>query len=101
MSNTYDYKITNMQRNAEGIVGIVNFSITASDGTDSFTHNYCTGLPAPEDTPIPYADLTEEIVIGWIKELVGAHSEESADAELDAYKIRKAEVKESGVPWVA
>ena len=94
---TYEYKINNLQRDAGDIVVAVSFEVTASDGTDSFTHNYFTALPAPKDTAIPYADLTQEQVIDWVKELVGTSTEESADAELAAYKERK-EVQ-SGTPW--
>jgi hypothetical protein len=99
MSNSYQYKISDMQRDNSGIVKTVVFSITVSDETDSYTHNYFTGLPAPQDTPIPYENLTESQVITWVKDLVGAQSEESADGELAAYKIRKDEVKTNGLPW--
>jgi len=99
--NTYEYKVLDMQRNGDGIVQTVSFSVTASDGTDSFTHTYSTGLPAPKDTPIDYNNLTETQVINWVKDLVGTSTEESADAELAAYIIRKNEVKQTGMPWAA
>ena len=44
-------------------------------------------------------ELTEEKVIEWIKRDVGAMSEESADAELAAYKQRKREVSSGVLPW--
>jgi hypothetical protein len=47
--------------------------------------------------PVPFANLTETEVIGWVKSLVQTSTEEQADAELAAYKNRK-EVT-SGVPW--
>jgi hypothetical protein len=97
MSNTYEYKITDMQRDANGVVVAVSFTVTASDGTDSFTHNYHTALPAPKDATVPFEQLTEAKVIDWVKELVGKGTEEQADAELAAFKLRK-EVK-SGTPW--
>lgn len=97
MANSYEYKIADMQRDANGIVVSVSFTVTASDGTDSFTHNYQTALPAPSDTPVPFEQLTEAEVIGWVKALVQAITEEQADAELAAYKQRK-EVT-SGTPW--
>lgn len=95
--NTYDYQITDMVRDAAGVVVTVMFTVTASDGTDSFTHTYQTGLPAPKADIIPFADLTPEEVIAWVKELVGKSTEEQADAELAAFKERK--VVTSGVPW--
>ena len=97
MANTYEYKITDMQRDANGIVVAVSFTVTASDGTDSFTHNYHTALTAPADNSIPYDSLDEATVVGWVRSLVQESTEEQADAELAAYKNRK-EVT-SGTPW--
>ena len=100
MSNTYDYKITNMQRDAaSGIVISTEFTVTASNGKDSFTHNYQTALPAPKGKPVPYADLTEANVIAWVKELVGTQTEEQADAELAAFILRKSQATDNGTPW--
>ena len=98
---TYDYKVTNLVRDADGIVVTANFTITASDGVDSFTHNYSFGF-ANKPTPTPFENLTEAKVIEWIKRDAGAENqfEKSADAELEAYKLRKAApVLTAGVPW--
>jgi hypothetical protein len=97
VANTYEYKVTNMERDESGIIIAASFTITASDGVDSFTHNYYTAFKNNPVTPVAFEDLTEEKVIGWIKENVGASSEESADAELAAFKERK--VTKSGLPW--
>ena len=97
MANTYEYKIIDMPRDADGIVVAVAFTVTVSDGTDSFIHNCYTGLPAPKDAIVPFADLTEAGVIAWVKALVQTNTEAQADAELEAYKKRK-EIT-SGVPW--
>lgn len=93
--NSYEYKIINMQRNVNGIVRTVSFSVTASDGVDSFTRTYSTGLPEPIDTPIDYDDLTETQVITWVKDLVGTSTEE----RLAAYIISKNEGRQNGMPW--
>lgn len=100
--NTYDYKVTNLVRDPDGIVVTANFTITASDGVDSFTHNYSFGFANKPVTPTPFNDLTEAKVIEWIKRDAGAENqfEKSADAELEAYKLRKAApVLTAGVPW--
>jgi hypothetical protein len=95
--NTYEYKIINMQRNGNGIVRNVSFSVTASDGVDSVTRTYSTNLPEPIDTPIDYTDLTETQVITWVKDLVGTSTEE----RLAAYIISKNEGRQNGMPWAA
>ena len=97
MQNTYEYKIIDMQRDEEGIVIAVTFTVTASDGVDSFTHNYHTALTAPSNTVIPFNDLKETDVIDWVKTLVQTNTEEQADAELVAYKKRK--IITNGTPW--
>lgn len=102
MSNTYEYKVTNLVRDPDGIVVTASFTITASDGVDSFTHSYNTGFANNPATPTAFEDLTEAKVIEWIKRDAGAENqfEVSADAELAAYKERKAApVLSAGVPW--
>lgn len=100
MSNTYTYKVTNLVRNPEGIVVTAQFTITADDGTDQFTHNYNFGFANKPVTPTPFEELTEAKVIEWIKRDSKGMFEEQADAELEAYKLRKAApVMTSGTPW--
>ena len=99
MSNTYTYEITNLVKDQNGIVVAAQFTITASNGTDSFTANSQTALPAPKGDAIPYADLQPEDVIAWIQKLVGTQSEELADSELAAYIERKAQELSHGTPW--
>ncbi len=98
----YTYKVTNLIRDENGIVVTANFNITAADGTDEFTHSYNFGFANKPLTPTAFADLTEAKVIEWIKRDAGAENqfEQSADAELEAYKLRKAApVLTAGVPW--
>ena len=86
---TYTYEITNLVKDGNDIVVTASFSITAKDGPDSFTHNYTTGF-APGGAVIPFASLTEQDVIGWIIAAGGEGFEAAADAELEAFKQRKA-----------
>jgi len=95
--NTYTYKPYNLVSDENGIVRAVDFTVLVSNGTDSFEINGHTGLPMPADGGTPYDKLTEEQVIGWIKNLVGKQTEEQADAELEAYKKRT--VIKNGTPW--
>jgi molybdopterin converting factor small subunit len=48
------------------------------------------GLEAPEENVIPYADLTPEIVIGWVQEKLGGEEkviaiEEALQAQLERW----------------
>lgn len=100
--NTYAYKVTNLIRDTAGIVVTAQFQITASDGADSFTHSFNFGFANKPTTPTPFESLTEAKVIEWIKRDAGVENqfEASADAELAAYKVRKAApTLTSGTPW--
>lgn len=102
MSNSYAYEVTNLIKDQNDIVVTAHFTITATDGVDSFTHNYSTGFANKPTTPTPFSELTEDKVVGWIKRDAGAENnfEQSADAELAAFKLRKAApVLTSGTPW--
>ena len=106
--NTYNYKVSDLQRDKDGIIIAASFTITASDGTDSNTHNYNTAFAAPKSKTTDFAKVTEAQVVGWIKAMFDTKDddgvrqnslEDQADAELEAFKERKA-VK-SGTPWAA
>ena len=101
---TYTYEITNLVTGADDLVVTASFSITAKDGPDEFTHTYTTGFAPPQGTPIPFADLTESQVIDWIIAAAGGDNqfEAAADAELAAFKQRKAAPLTSQRPvWTA
>jgi hypothetical protein len=52
-------------------------------------------FPAPD---IPYADLTQEMVVGWVQTSLGKDTvEASLQSQIDA-QINP--VQESGMPWV-
>jgi len=99
MTTTYTYEPTNLVKNQNGLVIAVNFTITASKGTDSFTVNSQTALPAPTSDVTPHDQLTKEQVIKWIQKLVGTQSEALADSELAAFIERKATQISNGTPW--
>ena len=53
------------------IVQVVNWKITAKDGTTEASTTGSTSLPAPEIGYVDYNDLTEEQVISWVKGALG------------------------------
>jgi hypothetical protein len=69
MTTTTIWNIAQMERHtADGIVFTVHYTVAAADGTYSSSAYGSIGLEAPEDNIIPYADLTPEIVIGWVQD---------------------------------
>jgi hypothetical protein len=55
------------------------------------------GLEQPEGDVIPYADLTPELVIGWVQDKLDVPAIEAAlQTQLDE---QTAPTKAAGVPW--
>ena len=98
---TYTWAISNMERHtADGIVYTVHYTVNAADGTYTSGAYGSLGLEAPESDPIPFADLTEEIVVGWVKDKFGAEKVAEIEAALQAQLDEQhAPTTASGVPW--
>ena len=114
MAITNTWSVTNMQHtDADGGVFLVYWSmIAASDGDPSYTAYEGGKLRCTYDASsadfIPYADLTEDDVLGWVyASLVeGEETPEEAKLRIEADrdgKVQKqidaAATTASGVPW--
>jgi hypothetical protein len=101
MSTTNTWKIAQLEREtADGFVFTAHYTVSASDGTYSAGAYGSVGLEKPE-TLVPFADLTEEQVVGWVKAAIGgadkvAEVETALQAQLDE---QKTPTKASGTPW--
>lgn len=97
----YTWAVANMERHtADGIVYTVHYTVSANDGTYSSSAYGSLGFEAPESDPIPFADLTPEIVTGWVKDKFGAEKVAEIEAALQAQiDEQRAPSKASGVPW--
>jgi len=112
INNTWS--VTNMQRtDSDGVVFLVYWSMVAqSDGTPSYTASEggklrLEGDPTSPDF-IPYADLTENDVLGWVYNslIEGDETADQAKARVEAdrdSKVQKqidaAATTASGMPW--
>ena len=102
MTTTYTWAIAQLQRTtADGIVFTVHYTVAANDGTYASSAYGSIGLEQPEGDIIPYADLTPEIVIGWVQEKLGgaekvAEIEAALQGQLDE---QAAPTKAAGLPW--
>jgi hypothetical protein len=101
-TTAFTWNVAQMERHAaDGIVFTVHYTVNANDGTYSAGAYGSVGLEAPEDNVIPYAELTPEIVIGWVKDKLGgeekvAEIEAALQAQIDE---QRAPSKAAGVPW--
>lgn len=106
MSTTFTWNIANLERNTtDGIVFTAHYTVSAADDTYSSGAYGSIGLEAPAegDDVIPFANLTSDVVVGWVKEKLGgdekvAEIEAALQAQLDE---QRAPTKASGLPWSA
>jgi hypothetical protein len=113
MATTYTYKIVNLERETvDDYVFTIHYTIIASDGTHEAGSFGSIGLKRP-DTLIPYADLTEEKLIEWLKGELNSGKKTDEDgnevvidrvAELEANLQAQLDEKAApttakGLPW--
>ena len=100
MTTTFTWHVANLEREtADGFVYNAHYTVNAEDGTYSAGAYGSIGLERP-DTLIPFDDLTEGMVVGWVKEKLGAEKvtevEDALQVQLDE---KHAPTKAAGVPW--
>ena len=100
MATNYSWKIANLEREtADGFVYSVHYTVNADNGVYTAGAYGSLGLERP-DNLIPFDQLTEEIVVGWVKEKFGAEKVAEIEAALQAQLDEKhAPTKAAGVPW--
>tara|TARA_R100000008_G_C3561215_1_gene156280 strand:- start:255 stop:566 length:312 start_codon:yes stop_codon:yes gene_type:complete len=100
---TKTWQINTMEREtADGYVKNVIYRVNGVDGDFNYRVTGNVDLPKPS-TLVPYADLTESQVIGWVKAKLDANQagtvasiEASVDAEINKLKTP---TTATGKPW--
>lgn len=97
-TTTTTWGIAQMERHtADGIVFTVHYTVAASDGTYASSAYGSIGLEQPEGDVIPYADLTPELVVGWVQDKLNVEEIEAAlQAQIDQ---QRTPTTAQGVPW--
>jgi hypothetical protein len=100
---TYTWGIAQLERHtADGVVFTAHYTVDANDGTYSAGAYGSIGLEQPDlETMIPYAELTPEVVIGWVQDKLGgeekvAEIEAALQSQIDE---QRAPSKAQGLPW--
>ena len=114
MAISTTWSVSNMTRNeADGGVVTVYWSCVASDGTFSATEGGKLRCEPDADAEgfVPYAELSEDAVLGWVYTSLIEGEEETADeakARIEANRtgkvqgqIDRASAQAEGMPWVA
>jgi hypothetical protein len=97
----YTWNVVQMDRlTSDGFVVTVHYTVNAVDGDYTASTYGTVGYTEQQgEQYIPYAQLTESEVVGWVQESLGKDTvEEGLAAQIEA---QKNPVQESGLPWAA
>jgi hypothetical protein len=85
---------------SDGFVVTVHYNVGATDDTyQASTYGTTSYTQTESEAFLPYEDLTQAVVVGWVQEALGKEVvEASLQSQLDALK---APVQQSGLPWAA
>lgn len=84
---------------SDGFVFTAHYQINADNGTYTASAYGSLGFERP-DTLIPFSELTEEMVVGWVKDALTEEKVDEIEAALSTNIAEQvAPTKASGVPW--
>jgi hypothetical protein len=100
MSTTFTWNIANLEREtSDGYVYTAHYTVNAADDTYSSGAYGSLGLERG-DTLVPFADLTEATVVGWVKEKLTAEKVTEIEAALQTQLDEQRQpTKAGGLPW--
>ena len=94
----YTWQVVQMDRQvADGFVTTVHYNVSAVDEEFTASTYGTVGFTKEEMEYVPFEQLTQEQVIGWVQDSLGqATVEEALATQIEA---QKNPVQESGLPW--
>jgi hypothetical protein len=94
----YEWSVVQMDRQvADGFVTTVHYNVSAVDGEFTASTYGTVGFTKEEMDYVPFEQLTQEQVIGWVQDSLGKDTVEEALAT--QIESKKNPVSESGLPW--
>jgi hypothetical protein len=92
-----EFKIVNLDRSTDGdVVTTVHYTVSKTDGEAIGSLYGSVGVEVG-DTVIPFGELTEAVVVEWVKDKLDLVSlEASLDAQISEQKAPKVA---TGLPW--
>ena len=99
--STITWKVANLDRTlADGRVSTVHYTVDARSDDEVYSAGAYGSIGLEGDVTTPYADLTEETVVGWVKAALGEEQVASVVAALEARLTEQATpTVGSGKPW--
>ena len=100
MTTTFTWAIANLEREtSDGFVFTGHYTVSAADEAYTAGAYGSIGFERP-DTLIPFDDLTEDMVVGWVKDKLGDEKVTEIEAALQSQiDEKRAPSKASGMPW--
>lgn len=115
MGYTFDWKLTALRKqqsvNIDDAVVGTQWKLTATD-EDGFSGEFTGATPFDLNAIntgsfVPYSELTETMVLGWVKNLVSGssaynympHIMQQIQKEIDKKKWSRLDVNETDLPW--
>jgi hypothetical protein len=100
-TTVFTWKVAQLEREtADGYVFTVHYTVDANDGTYSAGAYGSLGLERPDGDMVPFAELTEEVVISWVKEQFGSEKVAEIESALaEQIEEQHQPSKATGVPW--
>ena len=99
--STFTWKVSNLDRTlSDGRVNTVHYTVDARSDDEVYSSGAYGSIGLDGDVVTPYADLTEETVVGWVKAALGEDKVTEVQAALDAQLTEQATpTVGSGTPW--
>lgn len=102
MAPIITWRVANMERETiDGFVMTAHYTVDAvtEDGAYRSGAYGSASFERPENL-IPFADLTEDLVVQWVQDALGAEKVEEVAAALNAQlQEQRHPTKAAGVPW--
>ena len=93
-----DYTVS--QDGHTNVVNTVHWRVSKEDGDNSGSSYGTVGLEAPGESFVEWADITEEVAVGWAKAALGDEQVAATEAAIDAQIAEQANpTRGEGVPW--
>ena len=103
MANTYTWRIAQLEREtSDGYVFTAHYTVDAKsdDAVYSAGAYGSIGLERPETPLIPYSELTEDEVVGWVLQKIGDEKVLEIHAALDSQiNQQRTPTTAQGLPW--
>ena len=100
MTTVFSWAIANLEHEtADGFVYTAHYSISAKNAAYSASAYGSIGFERP-DSLVPYSDITEEMVVEWVKDALTEEKVEQVFKALQSQLDEQAApTKAAGVPW--